>query len=96
MLWAGLPVITLPGPTKPARVAATIATAAGCSLGVARTLSDYVSLAVAVANRVRVLAPTAETVHTPHLAISVSAQSSMMPSSALPVTPFSRRKSVKL
>ena len=48
MLWAGLPVLTLPGPAKPARVAAAIAIAAGCTNGVARTMSEYVALAVAL------------------------------------------------
>ena len=48
-LWVGLPVITLPGKSFPARVAASILKAADLPELIARDLEDYESIALALA-----------------------------------------------
>ena len=82
MLWAGLPVITLPGPTKPSRVAAAIASAAGCAVGVARTLSEYVALTVAIVKVVGNSTSDNDAVHSPVPNSAVAASASPVHSSA--------------
>jgi protein O-GlcNAc transferase len=48
-LWAGLPVVTLPGETFAARVSASLLHAAGLPEGIVSTLAEYEALAVALA-----------------------------------------------
>ncbi|HEX4635439.1 MAG TPA: tetratricopeptide repeat protein [Rhizomicrobium sp.] len=55
-LWAGLPVITTPGRSFPARVAASILKAAGLSELIARDLEQYEALALTLARNPAALA----------------------------------------
>ena len=45
MLWAGVPLLTVPGLAMAQRVAASIALSSGLSALVARSLEDYATLA---------------------------------------------------
>ena len=49
-LWAGVPVLTVPGPTFASRVAASLVTACGLGDLACRSEDDYVELATALAN----------------------------------------------
>jgi predicted O-linked N-acetylglucosamine transferase (SPINDLY family) len=49
-LWAGVPVLTVPGPTFASRVAASLVTACGLADLACRSEADYVELATALAN----------------------------------------------
>ena len=49
-LWAGVPVLTVPGATFASRVAASLATACGLGDLACRSEADYVELAIALAN----------------------------------------------
>ena len=49
-LWAGVPVLTVPGPTFASRVAASLVTACGLADLACATEADYVDLATALAN----------------------------------------------
>jgi len=46
-LAAGVPVVTVAGPSMPARVAASLLLTSGLQVGVARTTSDYIRMAIA-------------------------------------------------
>jgi predicted O-linked N-acetylglucosamine transferase (SPINDLY family) len=49
-LWAGVPVLTVPGPTFASRVAASLVDACGLADLACRSEADYVELATALAN----------------------------------------------
>lgn len=51
MIWAGVPVVTVPGPSQPSRVASAIALASGRGAWIARTLSDLPAVASAALKR---------------------------------------------
>jgi predicted O-linked N-acetylglucosamine transferase (SPINDLY family) len=55
-LWAGVPVLTVPGETFASRVAASLATACGLGELACRSEDDYVELATALANEPETLA----------------------------------------
>jgi predicted O-linked N-acetylglucosamine transferase (SPINDLY family) len=55
-LWAGVPVLTVPGETFASRVAASLVTACGLGELACRSEDDYVELATALANEPETLA----------------------------------------
>lgn len=61
-LWMGVPVLTLPGRSFPARMAASLLTALGCEELIARDAADYVAKAIALASDEPVLAQAKQTV----------------------------------
>jgi hypothetical protein len=79
ILWSGTPMITLPGETLASRVAASQLTALGCPELIARSVDEYVELAVAYATEIprlraiqekvrlrRAMAPLFNTQHLAH------------------------------
>ncbi len=51
MVWAGVPVVSLAGPAKPSRVAASVLLASRCAAALARSLADYPRVAAALVRR---------------------------------------------